>query len=887
MFVQAGRGLAAAHAAGLVHRDFKPENVMIGADGRVLVLDFGLARAVADDEVAMTTEADDLPPESSRPPLSQTTGTNALSAELTVAGAVMGTPAYMSPEQLQGRQVDHRSDQFSFCVSLFEGLYGVRPFEGENAIEYATAVTEGRLRRIPTDRNVPPHVRRALLKGLEVGAARRHPSMDALLEAITRDPRARYRRFGYATGVAALLGAAVFWVAKASSSPTMCQDGAAGLAGAWDDQRRVEVQQAFESVDRPYARDAFERVDILLDDYASKWAATHDDACAATHLRGGQSQRIMDLRMACLDRRRAELSALVDTLARADADVVARSAHAVSELGVISRCSDLEALQSRVEPPADARTREAVEALRAEMVTGQAAFAAGKYVEGVDLMTRVAEEANALGYRPLEAEANLLLGKLQARAGDPKPGASSLERAVESALAGGDDRTLAAALAALVHVAGNQNAQFEAGHRFARLSRAANERLGDDAGLEAERMQSVGSLFYAEGRYAEALEAFNNAATLLESKVGEDHLRVAQAYDSSGNALYMLARYEEADRDYRSALAIYEGLLGPQHPTIASTRSHIAGAFAGRGEYAQALTIYAEALEIAQRALGEDHPEVAHHFGNVSLMQLYLGDYAAALKSSERAHAIRRAQHGSTDHPELADSLAELASIHYYLGDTEKTLELGEQALGMRERLLGPEHPDIANALDQVAAGYWAAGDYETTVRLTKRALAIREQALGPEHADVARNLDNLAGTLAKMDRYEEAIALYRRSLAIGEKHYGSEHYELVVPLTGIGTSLLARGKTQAACDALERALTIADQTQPPPDVEWPVRLASGRCLLALDRPGDAQAQLERAVEILASEAAFVDSLAEARAELGKAERAVRRRGGLAGSRSR
>jgi tetratricopeptide (TPR) repeat protein len=877
MFAQAGRGLAAAHAAGLVHRDFKPENVMVGLDGRVLVLDFGLARAVAGDPVLDTVEEDDDARDPGREPLSQTTGTNALSVELTVAGAVMGTPAYMSPEQLQGGTVDHRSDQFSFCVSLFEGLYGVRPFQGENTIEYAAAVTEGRMRELPTGRNVPTHIRRALLKGLEVGAARRHPSMSALLEELSRDPRARVRRFGYAAGTVVVLGAAAFWIAEANSGPAMCQDSAAGLAGAWDAERRAEVQRVFASIDRPYARDAFEGVDILLEQYTTQWATTHRDACEATHVRGEQSPRILDLRMGCLDRRRAELSALVETLADADAQVVARSAEAVSGLGSISRCSDLDALQSTVEPPADAQTRQRVEALRAEMTAGQAALAAGKYAEGVELMTPIVAEAKTLAWRPLEGQALLLFGKLQAKAGQPKPGANSLESAVESALAGGDDRTLAAALAALVHVAGNRNAQFESGHRFARLSRAANERLGDDAGLEAERMQGVGSLLYAEGRYAEALEAFNNAAALLESTVGDKHLRVARAYDSSGNALYMLARYEQADRDYRRALTIYEGLLGPSHPTIASSRSHIAGVFAGRGEFAEALTAYREALGIAQRALGEDHLEVAHHLGNVSLMQLYSGDYAAALESSERAYAIRRKQHGESDHPELADSLAELASIHYYLGETQKTLDLGEQALAMRERLLGPEHPEVANALDQVSAGYWAAGDYETTARLTRRALAIREHALGPEHADVARNLDNLAGTLTKLDRRDEAIVLHRRSLAIGEKLYGSEHHELVVPLTGIGTNLMAKGKTRAAYDSLARALEISDKTQPPPGVEWPARLAAGRCMLALDRPAEAEVPLERAIALLGSEPAFADSLTEARRELDKTQAAIRR----------
>ncbi|MBZ5712432.1 serine/threonine-protein kinase [Nannocystis pusilla] len=180
VFRQAGEGLAAAHAQGIVHRDFKPHNAMFGAEGRVRVLDFGLAQV---DGAAESGEVD----------LGQAEARD-LSRMLTTTGAVLGTPAYMAPEQLAARRGDARTDQFSFCIALYEALYGHRPFAGETLAELTDSISSERVKPPPRSTGVPAWVRTALLRGLRADPELRWPSMTALLAALSGDPARRRRR---------------------------------------------------------------------------------------------------------------------------------------------------------------------------------------------------------------------------------------------------------------------------------------------------------------------------------------------------------------------------------------------------------------------------------------------------------------------------------------------------------------------------------------------------------------------------------------------------------------------------------------------------------------------------------------------------------------------
>jgi tetratricopeptide (TPR) repeat protein/TolB-like protein len=202
-FIAAGRGLAAAHAAGLVHRDFKPDNVLLGKDGRVRVSDFGLARSLAGLQTM---------PHEPRLDPAQATKQDIIHspmATMTMTGAVMGTPLYMSPEQHRGEPADERSDQFSFCVALYQALYGDQPFAGKTVVALADAVIAGRMQPPPKTAKVPAHLRKVLLRGLSVDPAKRYPSMDVLLADLTHDPARKLRRIGVIATIVVLIAGAV------------------------------------------------------------------------------------------------------------------------------------------------------------------------------------------------------------------------------------------------------------------------------------------------------------------------------------------------------------------------------------------------------------------------------------------------------------------------------------------------------------------------------------------------------------------------------------------------------------------------------------------------------------------------------------------------------
>ena len=365
-FAAAGQGLAAAHDAGLVHRDFKPSNVMVSDDGRVLVTDFGLARSVSDLEPADGNVEGD-----ARVTSEPAAGT------ITHSGVKVGTPQYMAPEQLAAGPVDARADQFGFCVSLWDALYGELPYSDGAA--YARGETALRAPSGPNAGRVPNVVARALVRGLSVDPAARHPNMRALLAALARDP-ARTRRRWAMSGSALLAVAALGAVGSrmfAKQQVDPCAGGAAKVAAVWDGSTRAKIGAAFDASALPYAKPSFATVAAALDAYAQRWAGMYQDACMATRVRGEQSDELLDLRMACLTNHLRETGAFTKLLETADRKVIDRAPASAQNLPTLDDCANVTLLRGEARLPPDAQSRAAIDEVRGALAEARGLEAAG------------------------------------------------------------------------------------------------------------------------------------------------------------------------------------------------------------------------------------------------------------------------------------------------------------------------------------------------------------------------------------------------------------------------------------------------------------------------------------------------------------------------------
>jgi hypothetical protein len=338
-FEQCGRGLAAAHAMGLVHRDFKPTNALCAADGgRVCVTDFGLVR------LAGTRDEPDAP----EVHVSGESEDEGASGSATRSGALLGTLAYMAPEQLRRLASDARADQWAFCVALYEALYAQRPFAGSTVDELLEAMTRGEPRAPAVRSSVPSHVRMALARGLTVDPDRRFSSMDALLEELSHDPRRRRLTIGAvaALGLAVLGGGLVVRhqrLAREGERALVCAHGEASLAGVWDEARRDAVSRAASAAGDRFSQNTGALIEQSLDRYARQWTDERAQSCAAAPAQvGAEADAVAvasDARMLCLDDRLRELRAAVElTQQVSDAAGAATALVAVQSLKPAASC---------------------------------------------------------------------------------------------------------------------------------------------------------------------------------------------------------------------------------------------------------------------------------------------------------------------------------------------------------------------------------------------------------------------------------------------------------------------------------------------------------------------------------------------------------------------
>ena len=726
VFLAAGRGLEAAHKKGLVHRDFKPDNVLVARDGRVVVLDFGIAHAVAEidrrdheSDVARSRLIERSTNHSlmaSKDSLvgtlggegSEISGVIALDTEVTRAGAIIGTPAYMAPEQLEARETDARTDQFSFCVALWQAIHGERPYTGTNPLELWQAMCK-RDMRAPKAR-VPNSVHKALVRGLSIESDERFPDMGALLAILERDPAAIRKRVGLGLAGAAAVAFGLWgYLGKAAPEP-VCAGAEQRLAGTWDVERRADLEQAFAVSELPLADQALPGIVEGLDAYATSWRAAYTDACEATRVRGEQSEDLLDLRMACLEDRRLALDALVEVLLEPDATVIENGFVAVAKLRPIDACADQARLRARVPPPDDPALADRVEHIERELARARARRDAGDYERALIIAKEAQSQASKTDYAPIEAAALTELGNAMMDSGIYDASTEQpLREGFYRALAGGDEEAAIEAATALVQLNADRQQDFEAAHTWFGIADGILDRQHDQSSRARVELQYLlGVLRWREGELEQSRTDLE-AAIELASRLGEDEILLENRVRKGlGSTLWSLGKHEEAAEQFQLVVDTLARELGPGHPSVGSALNNLASTYYALGK-----------LELAEQEF----------LRTLGIYELSYGD----------------------DHPSVANSLNNLAVVYTKRGKLEQARDTHLRVLAINEKALGPAHPELANTWSNLARVLRRLHDYEGAADYYRRAYDLRREVFGPDNSDTMTSLGDLATSLADL----------------------------------------------------------------------------------------------------------------------------------------
>ncbi|HEU5059924.1 MAG TPA: protein kinase, partial [Kofleriaceae bacterium] len=691
----AGRGLAAAHAAGLVHRDVKPDNILIDDEGRARVSDFGVAKLVGLDEPAGRVDE--------RGPVDEPV------RGATETGALVGTPAYMAPEQLDCREVDARSDQFSFCVTFWEALFGERPFPAGDLAGLIARVRAGP--RPPADRRGAPRpLVRALLRGLAVDPAARWPSMDALvgqLERVRARPRRRRMALVGAAAVAAMLAGAValaVWTVKASGEGDARGAARSRIGRAWGPAQEQALATHLRESGHPAAAGVLAVLVRSLDQYRDGWVRMRVDAWAATHVRGEQDRALLERRLACLDRLADQLGALVGELGALPAEEVPDAPALVADLLPISICADRDRLLSMVAPSQSAPAQ----AAEADLAAILALTVAGRHEEAVTRAgALLARTENDPRDRAIAAYTLYALGVAQSYGGKPEAEAT-LRRAIEVAAAARDHYLVARAWNRLILHLGETLRRPDEALALAPAASAAIDQAGADAVQRADLRIALASAEHQRGSLPAARDHFTAALNGYRAAAATDvrhEIRVVQTEAALGGILIKLGELAAARAMLAGSLARLRRTYGDLHPNVASTLQNLAVVAQLEKDWPAAEKSGRQALEVARKVLPPGDVGILQIHRSLALSLRHQKRIAGARAELEAARA-EFTRSGAPDPLEVARTDLTLCDLEQNTGadrSSSRTVEVCRRAADGVTRALGADHPLRATALAHLA----------------------------------------------------------------------------------------------------------------------------------------------------------------------------------------
>jgi len=794
VFRQAASGLAAAHEAGLVHRDFKPQNAMVGDDGRVRVLDFGLARAEGDPHLFADIEQTRDPAFSGS---SAGASLRALDTSLTITGSLIGTPAYMAPEQFRGDRADARSDQFALCVALYEALFRSRPFPGDTLAELMRAVLAGHLRD-PGGAKVPRALRTAVVRGLQTRPEHRHPSMDAFIAAIDRVVEPRRNAWFAAAGLtAAIAGVGIGLSSQAGINGQVCEDRAtAEVAAVWSPARFEAIGASLRALD-PVIGESWTAARRQYDDYAERWAEVAADACVASEVRHEQSPALYRLRRACLADRLSSFAAVLDLFAQPDVAVGVHATDLVAGLESPLSCADPLELQRRAAPPEDPELARVLAERHAAIARAEALRNAGKFTDALAVLDALELPAD---HQPLRADYELTRGRVLVSSGRPKDALLSLQTAYFAALESAHDRGAIAAAVELVRVTGVHLADFTAAERWVRHAEALLAR-GGPPDQRAALADAQGQVSLATGRYGDAHTHFERAITML-AQTDVQHLpEVSVLFRLASDAATSLGQLDKAEQHVDRALTSLRERLCDPGMTIASAVDYKTLVAGRRAE--------PEATGCCER-----HPDFAATLRAAGMLALRRGDGDAALAIFERAQQgiVDLVPDGSHLALQLTTGAVEALMLRNELTRAEAMIrrslaEAMQSSVGLPIDAR-PLHPELFRLRVWLAQVLQRQGDLAAAEAEIRATVLDAERAWGDDEPYVASALEVLAGILGAAGRTAEAVTVAERAYTVA-----GARGDLVQPSLRYASAFrLAR--TLAGAGQHERAEHLAEEAR-------------------------------------------------------------------------
>ncbi len=763
VFRDAGAGLAAAHAAGIVHRDFKPGNVMLGDDGRVVVLDFGLA---APDAITPTEETDG--DDSMDSPLERLTATR----------AVVGTPAYMAPEQHRGESASANSDQFAFCVSLFEALYGTRPFAGRTRASVLSAIEGGEIvTQVPMGSGVSPRLRRVLARGLSARPDDRYPSMEALLADLDLR-RVVQRRAGIigAVGVLAALGGAYGFGAQRTPAmvPVQCDPAEMLRDELWDGPHRGRVKTAYAADAREHVRAMAESVLSEIDEWADHWSQERAAACQATRVRGEQSEALLQVRLRCYDAAAIRLRALADVLAESDDDRPSAPV-LVPTLPALTLCKDTEWLERNSQLPAGQDGPARLVALEEAVAAAMLAYRAGRLGSARTMYAAAIKEAQALQHEPSEASALFGLARIDHAEGKIELAETGLMESMTKWLASGDEYRATEAALELMGYAETEGSNPAARKRWTKLAEGMVAKLGSPPELQGRLEMRLASSLEEEGDPQTALEHAKRGLAHYEGFYGDRDPSVAEAHEHVGGLLQQLGRAEDGLPHVERSLAIEIDLWGPEHPRVAASRDNLAIVYGSLGRAEDAAHQLETALTTLEAIYGSDSFELAGVLTNLGEARMMQDRPLDTLALNERAGRLREKAYGP-DHGEVARNLSNGAAALIRLKRYAEAEAQLRRALKIQTASRGANHPIVGLVQFNLGAASAGKGDHAAAAEALSDAERIWGAALGEGHPNTAAARVNLGDAWVKAGERKKGLAKMRAGVdgmveALGEEH--------------------------------------------------------------------------------------------------------------------